>query len=105
MFHREGQLPHVSQEAGEQHTILGLVAAGLGYSITAEGMRQWGTENVVYRPLAHQNAWVPMGVAWRRSDRSDPVRWFVETARQHGASAVTRPPRKTVARRKTAART
>jgi DNA-binding transcriptional LysR family regulator len=105
MFHREGQLPHVAQEAGEQHTILGLVAAGLGYSITAEGMRQWGTENVVYRPLAHQNAWVPMGVAWRRSDRSDPVRWFVETARQHRASEVTRQVSKTVARRKTAART
>jgi len=105
MFHREGQLPYIAQEAGEQHTILGLVAAGLGYSITAEGMRQWGTENVVYRTLAHQNAWVPMGVAWRRSDRSDPVRWFVETARQHGAAVGTKPPRKLQTRKKIAART
>jgi len=86
MFHRDGQLPHIAQEAGEQHTIIGLVAAGLGYSITAEGMRDWGTAGVVYRPLAHPYAWVPMGVAWRRGDRSDPVRWFVETARQLGAS-------------------
>jgi DNA-binding transcriptional LysR family regulator len=86
MFHRDGQLPHIAQEAGEQHTIIGLVAAGLGYSITAEGMREWGTEGVVYRPLAHPSAWVPMGVAWRRADRSDPVRWFVETARELGAS-------------------
>ncbi|HKW07626.1 MAG TPA: LysR substrate-binding domain-containing protein [Candidatus Dormibacteraeota bacterium] len=86
MFHRDGQLPHIAQEAGEQHTIIGLVAAGLGYSITAEGMREWGTEGVVYRPLAHPSAWVPMGVAWRRADRSDPVRWFVETARDLGAS-------------------
>ena len=105
MFHREGQLPHVAQEAGEQHTILGLVAAGLGYSITAEGMREWGTENVVYRPLAHQNAWVPMGVAWRRSDRSDPVRWFVETARQHGAAAARGLSGKAFSQRKIAART
>ena len=86
MFHRDGQLPHIAQEAGEQHTIIGLVAAGLGYSITAEGMREWGTEGVVYRPLAHPSAWVPMGVAWRRADRSDPVRWFVETARELGTS-------------------
>jgi DNA-binding transcriptional LysR family regulator len=86
MFHRDGQLPHIAQEAGEQHTIIGLVAAGLGYSITAEGMRDWGTEGVAYRPLAHTNAWVPIGVAWRRADRSDPVRWFVETARKLGAS-------------------
>ena len=105
MFHREGQLPHVAQEAGEQHTILGLVAAGLGYSITADGMQQWGTENVVYRPLAHQNAWVPMAVAWRRSDRSDPVRWFVETARQQSASARPRRVGGSVARRKTPVRT
>lgn len=105
MFHREGQLPHIAQEAGEQHTILGLVAAGLGYSITADGMQQWGTENVVYRPLAHQNAWVPMAVAWRRSDRSDPVRWFVETARRHSASARPQRVRGPVARRKTALRT
>lgn len=90
MFHREGQLPHVAQEAGEQHTIIGLVAAGLGYSITAEGLMHWGTESVVYRPLAHPNAWVPMGVAWRRADRSDPVRWFVETARELGAAGTRR---------------
>jgi DNA-binding transcriptional LysR family regulator len=87
MFHRDGQLPHIAQEAGEQHTIIGLVAAGLGYSITAEGMRDWGTEGVVYRPLAQPNAWVPIGIAWRRADRSDPVRWFVETAREQGASS------------------
>jgi len=90
MFHREGQLPHIAQEAGEQHTIIGLVAAGLGYSITAEGLMHWGTESVVYRPLAHPNAWVPMAVAWRRADRSDPVRWFVETARELGAPTKSR---------------
>jgi len=82
MFHRDGQLPHIAQEAGEQHTIIGLVAAGLGYSITAEGMRDWGTEGVAYRPLAHTNAWVPIGVAWRRTDRSNAVQWFVKTARE-----------------------
>jgi DNA-binding transcriptional LysR family regulator len=86
MFHKEGQMPDVAQEAGEQHTLLGLVAAGLGYSIGAEGMRRSGTEGVIYRPLAHPNAWVPIGIAWRRNDRSEPVRWFVETARAHAAS-------------------
>lgn len=91
MFHREGQLPRIAQEAGEQHTIIGLVAGGLGYSITAEGMRHWGSENVVYRPLDHPNAWVPMGVAWRRADRSDPVRWFVETAREQGSTKLHKP--------------
>jgi len=88
LFHREGQTPNIVQEAGEQHTMIGLVAAGLGYSITAEGMSKWGTEGVVYRPLAHASAWVPMSIAWRRADRSEPVRWFVETARAYGPSSL-----------------
>lgn len=90
MFQREGHIPHIAQEAGEQHTILGLVAAGIGYSLTAEGMSQWGAEGVIYRPLAHPSASIPMGVAWRRADRSDPVRWFVETARANGFKSGTR---------------
>lgn len=81
MFHRAGQMPNIVQEAGEQHTIIGLVAAGLGYTITAEGISDWAKGDVVYRPLVHQSAWIPMGVAWRRAERYKPVLWFVETAR------------------------
>lgn len=88
MFHREGQTPDIAQEAGEQYTLLGLVAAGLGFSITSEGMRQWQNEGIVYRPLSHPSAWVPVAVAWRRADRAEPVRWFVETARAGGAAAL-----------------
>jgi len=88
MFHREGQTPDIAQEACEQYTLLGLVAAGLGFSIAAEGMRQWQNEGIVYRPLAHPSAWVPVAVAWRRGDRSEPVRWFVETARARGSAAL-----------------
>ena len=86
MFHTAGQTPDIAQEAGEQHTLLGLVAAGLGFSIGAEGMSHWGADAVIYRPLAHPSAWVPIGIAWRRSDHTDQVRWFVETARAYGAS-------------------
>lgn len=81
MFRRAGQEPNIVQEAGEQHTLIALVAAGLGYSITAAGPQYWGTRDVVYRPLAHAAAWIPMGIAWRRAERSEPVSWFVETAR------------------------
>jgi DNA-binding transcriptional LysR family regulator len=81
MFHRVGQMPNVVQEAGEQHTMIGLVAAGLGYTITPSGVRYWGTRDVAYRPLAHPDAWVSMGIAWRRAERAEVVAWFVQSAR------------------------
>ncbi|MBJ7601291.1 MAG: LysR family transcriptional regulator [Candidatus Dormibacteraeota bacterium] len=80
MFHRAGQMPHIVQEAGEQHTLIALVAAGIGYSITAEGLQDWGTRDVVYRPLAHPAAWVAMNIASKRSSHSEPVASFIDSA-------------------------
>jgi DNA-binding transcriptional LysR family regulator len=85
MFHRAGQMPNIVQEGGEQNTLIGLVAAGIGYSITAEGLADWGTRDVVYRPLVHPAAWVSMSIAWRKNDRSDPVSSFVASARSTAA--------------------
>ena len=80
MFLRAGQTPHIVQEAGEQHTLIALVAAGIGYTITAEGLQDWGTRDVVYRPLAHPAAWVSMNIAARRYSRSEPVASFIDSA-------------------------
>ena len=69
------------EEASEGHTIVGLVAAGMGFSLVPETLSQWGRREVVYRPLADPSARVAMCVGWRRGDRSELVDSFLAIAR------------------------
>jgi DNA-binding transcriptional LysR family regulator len=79
---KAGFVPRVMQEANEGHTIIGLVAAGLGISLVAESQRFWGGPEVVYRPLGSPSAGLlPMCVAWRRDERARSVLSFVDVAR------------------------
>src|SRR5439155_1389729 len=60
---RAGYTPRVAQEANDGHTIVGLVGAGLGVSVTAESLRHWGGPAVAFRPLKAPAASLPMCIA------------------------------------------
>jgi DNA-binding transcriptional LysR family regulator len=81
LFRGAGFTPMIVEEASEGHTIVGLVAAGLGVSLVPETLSFWRERDVVYRPLADSSAGVAMCVGWRRGDRSDAVASFLATAR------------------------
>ncbi len=81
LFRRAGFAPHIVQEASEGHTLVGLVAAGLGVSLVPETLAQWRRRDVLYRPLADPSAWVAMCLAWRRDERSDALTAFLAAAR------------------------
>ena len=57
---RAGFLPRIVQEAQRMHTILSLVAAGLGVSLVPSGARSLGLDGVVFVPVAG----LPDDLAW-----------------------------------------
>lgn len=93
LFRRARFTPTIAHEAGDGHTIVALVGAGVGVSLVAESMRHWGGSQVVYRPLRHRSAWLPMCMAWHRDARSEVVESFVACARAAtGAGGTSHPP-------------
>lgn len=77
-----GFTPNVVQEVYEMHTILGLVATGLGISIVADSLRQVQLDNIVYVPLEAPAAVTQVLLAWRRPPASPILDNFLATARQ-----------------------
>lgn len=82
MCHQAGFTPNVVQEVYEMHTILGLVATGLGISIVADSLRQVQLDNIVYVPLEAPAAVTQVLLAWRRHPASPILDNFLATARQ-----------------------
>ena len=68
-----GFSPAVLQEASEMHTILSMVAAGLGVTILPRSAGGLGVTEVAMRPL--EGRWPPseLGIATLRSVRGDPL--------------------------------
>ena len=77
-----GFTPRVSQEGNDAHTILALVAAGLGVAMVACELQNLKRPGVVYRELPpHQGREFELSLAWRKRERSPIVEAFVNTAR------------------------
>lgn len=73
--------PKVGQYATGLHTALGLVSVGMGIAIVPKSLQRTPVRNVVYRPLAD----VPtseLALAWRKSDRTQLTRAFVDFCRE-----------------------
>lgn len=86
---RSGFAPHITQEATEGHTILALVAAGLGVALVPATLKAWKRPGVVFRDLPGQTAEIDLLLASRRDDRSLLVSRFIEIARAVVAQAAT----------------
>ncbi|MBV8275896.1 MAG: LysR family substrate-binding domain-containing protein [Verrucomicrobia bacterium] len=79
---KTGFKPRVVQEANGVIGIVGLVASGIGISILPESVKSVALEGVVYRPLRHPDAVVPLMLAFRQSENAAAVSRFVAHVRK-----------------------
>ncbi len=81
-FCREaGFSPDVVQEAAQEHTVVGLVASGIGVALVFDCLRKLSRSGVVYRPITDVDTTVGLGLLWRPEDPSPALREFVDLAR------------------------
>lgn len=74
-----GFLPRVEQEARQMHTILSLVAAGIGISLVPDGARTMRIDGVRFRQLdgvSNELAW-ELAIGWRGKGARRPLREFI----------------------------
>jgi DNA-binding transcriptional LysR family regulator len=77
-----GFSPNVVQEVTETHTIVGLVASGMGISLVPQSIRNLRSEGIVYRELEGTTTMTEIALAWRRDVRSAIVQNFLTVARE-----------------------
>lgn len=77
-----GFSPNVIQEVTEIHTIVSLVAAGMGVSLVPLSARDIRSQGVVYRELEGTATLTEMAVAWPRHSSSAIVQNFLTVARE-----------------------
>lgn len=78
-----GFVPNVVQEARQMHTILSLVAAGLGISLVPKGARTMQIVGVAFVPLldAPENVAWELAMGWRPRGARKALRNFLEVVR------------------------
>ncbi len=81
-----GFSPNVVQEVTEMHTIVSLVAAGMGVSLVPISTRNIRSQGVVYRELEGAATLTETAVAWRRDTHSAIVQNFLTVARETAAN-------------------
>jgi DNA-binding transcriptional LysR family regulator len=81
LFRKAGYSPNIVQEADQAHTLIGLVAAGIGLFLTTESLWGWGGDEVAYKPFVPASGRLPVSLAWRADDRSAAVQGFVAASR------------------------
>ena len=72
--------PRIIQEAPDSYTILGLVAAGVGVTITVSSVQHIDTFGVVFRELSGDLAELVAVLAWRKDNVSPAVMAVLEIA-------------------------
>ena len=77
-----GFSPNVIQEVTEMHTIVSLVAAGMGVSLVPLSIQNIRSQGVVYRELEGVTPITEMAIAWLRASRSTLVQNFLQVARE-----------------------
>tara|TARA_R110002020_G_scaffold15555_28_gene55372 strand:+ start:13905 stop:14798 length:894 start_codon:yes stop_codon:yes gene_type:complete len=79
MCQEAGFAPRVEQHATQIHTMLGLVAAGLGIAIVPEVARKLKLPNVTFCEIGDDSRTVDVALGWRITDDSPAVSAFVST--------------------------
>lgn len=77
-----GFSPNVIQEVNEMHTIVSLVAAGMGVSLVPLSTQNIRSQGVVYRELEGSTLITEMAVAWMSNVHSAIIQNFLEVARE-----------------------
>jgi DNA-binding transcriptional LysR family regulator len=85
-----GFAPDVVQQVDRVHTLVSLVAAGLGIALCPESLRRFEPPGVTFRPLEDPSSLfhVQFGIASRAEDRSALTAGFIDVAREIGRPSV-----------------
>ena len=83
-----GFSPNVIQEVTEMHTIVSLVAAGMGVSLVPLSIKNIRSQGVVYRELEGATLITEMAMAWLRTSHSTTVQNFLQVARETTLGAI-----------------
>jgi DNA-binding transcriptional LysR family regulator len=75
-----GFSPRIAQEALQVHTMVGLVASGLGVALVPQSMRMLKRSDVVYKSLKGEPGVLETGLAWPSQDAPPLITGFVELA-------------------------
>jgi DNA-binding transcriptional LysR family regulator len=75
-----GFTPRIMQEAPDSYTILGLVAAGVGVTLTVSSVQHIVTPGLVYRELEDDLPQLAVILAWRKENVSAATRAVLEIA-------------------------
>jgi DNA-binding transcriptional LysR family regulator len=86
MFSAEGVAMNVRLEASNTLALLGLVAAGLGVTVYPKSLIGFLGRNVEIRPIAHPAFRIQTVLVWKRTNRTQAVRQFVEIAKKSRSS-------------------
>jgi DNA-binding transcriptional LysR family regulator len=76
MFQSRNLHPHVALEANQMQTAIGLVAAGIGYTLVPRGVQDMHRSGMVYRPLADEGVSSPIVMNLRSNDDSPLLAQF-----------------------------
>ncbi|MDN3905477.1 LysR family transcriptional regulator [Arthrobacter sp. YD2] len=77
-----GFTPRIMQEAPDSYTILGLVAAGVGVTITVSSVQHINTPGLVYRNLDDDIPEMAAVLAWRKDNASAAVQAVLKIAEE-----------------------
>lgn len=77
-----GFTPRIMQEAPDSYTILGLVAAGVGVTITVSSVQHINTPGLVYRNLSDDIPRMAAVLAWRKDTVSAAVQAVLRIAEE-----------------------
>jgi len=89
LCHREGFSPRIVLEASQFHTVIGLVAAGVGVAVVPASMQRSRIEGVVFRTISG-GARTVLDMAWVTDQDSLVLRNFVDVARKTARSLASR---------------
>jgi DNA-binding transcriptional LysR family regulator len=81
-----GFVPRIEQEPKYMHTLVGLVAAGMGVALVPDSLANLTPKGCVYRVLADRSASLTMdlGAAWHANDTAPALHAFLDAARTVG---------------------
>jgi DNA-binding transcriptional LysR family regulator len=79
-------VPEIVQEAREASTIIGLVASGLGIAVVPSSLRYIGIPNVVYVPLADEDATTALLLVCRAGEANSRIANLSQMARAKALS-------------------
>jgi DNA-binding transcriptional LysR family regulator len=77
---RAGFHPEVVQAATDTQSVIGLVAAGIGISIVPDSLARLSIGGVRYARLSDVRERAPIVMAWRKNDRNEVLKPFVDVA-------------------------